>query len=428
MKKIFVDTNIFLHFRFFTDINWLDACQDDKCKIIIAPIVIDELDKLKVGTDARSKRARNALQKIEYYSEIQSLEIQSNVEIEIINTKPKKKTFTRYHLNPDEHDNQLIACIIEYQSCNKDNNVFLCSYDIGPRLRSKQHGIGILKLPDTYLLPDKDSELDKQIKSLVEENKLLKTKVSKPTLQFENEKDFIKIKISEYVVNKTSFINSKIGSIKSEFPYLKLNEKQDINNPLAPLASFNIISEEQIDRYNSELDEYFSNYLFYLSSLFDYELKTSLSVRIVLLLTNTGNVPCNDVDIYCHFPDGFHLIEEDDLEFPPKEPYPPNIPKSFFENLTRGLNFSRLSIPTFDNPILPKLGRPSIRKTNSYEVHFSRDYVKHLTIYPLDTLVAVYNSFTDIKNYTIDYTIIAGNISEPINGKLNIIFEKNNAS
>jgi len=355
-------------------------------------------------------------------------EIRTNVEIEIIVNKPKRNTFNNYDLNPDENDNQLIACIIEYQSRNKDKNIYLCSNDIGPRLRSKQYGIGILKLPDTYFIPHKDSAKDKKIKSLIEENTLLKAKIPKPLLQFENGMDHTNIKINEYAPNKESFINNRLANIKKELPYLQENEKQDTYNPLAPFSSFNLLTKEQIDRYNSELDEYFSNYQYYLSSLYEYELKTSLYVRIDLFLTNIGNVPCDDVDIYCHFPDGFDLFEEDDLDIPPEKPNPPNAPKTFLEKISGGLNFYRPSIPKFDPKTLPKLNRPTIRKTNSYDVHFSRDYVKHLTIYPLDTLIAVYDTFLDIKNYAIDYTIIAGNIPSTVNGQLNVIFKKSNAS
>jgi rRNA-processing protein FCF1 len=424
MTKIFVDTNIFLHFKFFIEINWLESCHDDKCKIIIAPIVIDELDKHKIGKDDKNKRAKRVLQQIEYYSENQLFEIQKNIEIEILNSKPKKSTFTKYHLDPNEHDNQLIASIIEYQSYNTEDKIFLCSNDIGPRLRSKQYGINNLKLPETYLLPEKDNAIDKQIKSLIEENTFLKSRIPKPLLQVENEKDYIKIKINEYTVEKESFIRDKMTEIKKEYPYLSFDEKRNSYNPLATLASLSLISKEQVDRYNSELDEFYSKFGLYLHSFYDYEVTNNLSVRINIFLTNIGNVPCDDVDIYCHFPDGFDLLEEDDLDDPPEKPNPPSTPKTFYENMNSGFNFPRPYFPNIGSQPMPKINRPSIRKTKSYEVHFNRKYVKHCTRYPLDTLFAVYKSFTEMKNFAIDYTIVAGNIPEPVEGKLNIIFEK----
>lgn len=76
------------------------------------------------------------------------------------------------------------------------------------------------------------------------------------------------------------------------------------------------------------------------------------------------------------------------------------------------------------NPPLPiKLNKPSIRKLNSFEVQYFMELVKHHMIYTLDTLVAIYNQFSDIKNFTIDYEIVASNIPEKIEGKLHIIYE-----
>jgi len=429
MKKVFVDTNIFLHFKFFTEINWLELCQDNKCEIIVALIVIDELDKHKIGNDERSKRARKVLKQIESYSENQPAEVSPDVGIELLNTRPKISIYRKYHLNKDEHDDQLIASIIEYRSSHELDEIFLCSNDIGPRLRSKPFAIDILKMPDSYLLPEKDTPIEKQLKELAEENTLLKSRIPKPLLQFENGKDFIKIKVNESIIEKYSFIDDRLIKIKEEYPHLVYDEKQNKFNPLATLASFSLISKEQIDRYNTELNDFYTEYGLYLHSLYDYELKNNLSVRINIFITNLGNVPCEDVDIYCNFPDGFELIEERDFEDPPKKPTPPSTPKTMYENLTSGFNFYRPHLyPDININTLPKINRPNIKKTNSYEVHFEKEYVKHCTIYPLDTLIAIYDSFSEMKNFSINYSLITGNVPEPIEGVLNVIFEKYNAS
>lgn len=101
-------------------------------------------------------------------------------------------------------------------------------------------------------------------------------------------------------------------------------------------------------------------------------------------------------------------------------------PKTLFENIGN-INI-RPFMPNICSPTMPKLNRPSIKKTNSYDVNFFRKYVKHLTLYRLDTLIAIYDDYKNFNNFSIDYTIIAGNIPESVKGTLNIVYEKKNAS
>jgi len=63
MKYIFLDTNIFLHFQDFEKIDWLSESSSKACKLIIAPVVIDELDEKKIGTNKIGSRARKVLKR-----------------------------------------------------------------------------------------------------------------------------------------------------------------------------------------------------------------------------------------------------------------------------------------------------------------------------------------------------------------------------
>ena len=422
MTIIFLDTNIFLHFTSFVEIDWLKICQDRECKIVIAPVVIDELDKYKVKNDDKGKRARKALKKIEECVDSNSFEISKNVELEVIPKRPQRSTFKVHQLDPEEQDNQLIASIIEYQSHIDEKNISLCSNDIGPRLRSKPFGINIIKLPESYLLPEKDDAVEKQLKGLLKENALLKSRIPKPLLQFENGKDYIEIQIVKNEIDKVTYVKNGMLDIKSRYTNMSFEDKSKSYNPLATFASLSLITKEQIERYNMNLNEFYLNYEDYLQSMSEYEMKSSLSIKIELFLANEGNVPAEDVDIYCHFPDGFELIEEDEFEDPPEEPNPPSTPKTFYENIGN-FNF-RPYIPNIGAQTMPKLNKPNIKKTNSYDVDFFRKSAKHYTIYPLDVLFAAYDKYSEMNNFHIDYKIVAGNVPEPVTGRLNIIFDK----
>jgi hypothetical protein len=55
---IFPDTNLFLHYRRLDEIDWLDTTGADAVTLLIAPIVVRELDRKKVQGETKRIRDR----------------------------------------------------------------------------------------------------------------------------------------------------------------------------------------------------------------------------------------------------------------------------------------------------------------------------------------------------------------------------------
>jgi len=141
MKYIFIDTNIFLHFEDFEKIDWLKESSSKECKLIIPPVVIDELDEKKIGTNKIGSRARKILNRFETLSENDEKTISINTEFEILLTKPSRDIYEQNDLNFDEKDHRLIASMIKFSQNVKADDILICTNDIGPRLRAKIFGI-----------------------------------------------------------------------------------------------------------------------------------------------------------------------------------------------------------------------------------------------------------------------------------------------
>jgi predicted nucleic acid-binding protein len=428
MKSIFLDTNIFLHFTSFDEIQWLKESQSSECEIVLSPFVIDELDKKKVGTSKVSNRARTALQKIEKLIDTNKLEIQKGVQINILNQKPAKGLYEQYELNYDEPDQRILASIIDYRLKNSSTTTILCSDDIGPRLRAKTFQIESLKLSDRYRLTSEESENEKEIKKLEKENLLLKTKIPKLKLEFDGGYDYKKIKINKSgFVTKEQFIETGLLTSRDKLPYLEILNKKNLNeNTLSAISMhFTTLSQEQVDQYNNDLDKYFDQFERYLESLYEFERQQELSYRIEISILNEGTVPGEEIDVHLHFPDGFDLMEPHNLIKRPKKPEPPYRPK---HRMDFGNHFMSPAIfhprTQLTSPSHFDFNRPNIKKTNSYDVNMYRKYVKHLYSVKLDDLVMVYSERDLIANYQIDYEITAANMPQGVQGKLNIIFEK----
>jgi len=57
-KTIFIDTNDYLHYMFFTDINWPALIGATEIKIVVPPVITRELDKHKYSHREESVRKR----------------------------------------------------------------------------------------------------------------------------------------------------------------------------------------------------------------------------------------------------------------------------------------------------------------------------------------------------------------------------------
>lgn len=420
MKYIFLDTNIFLHFQDFEKIDWLSESSSKACKLVIPPVVIDELDEKKIGTNKIGNRARNVLNRLEKLSEIKNAKIRENIDFEILLIKPRQEVYDKNNLNFNEQDHRLIASIIQFSQEYDLNDILLCSNDIGPRLRAKMYSIESLKLNSKYLIPNQVSEEEKKIKNLERENQILRTRIPELDVLFLNEKKYQKIKVAERdYSNFEDFKTQKLKEIKMEYPYREYDEpKGNLLTQLGPLFS------SRIEEYNNKLDEFYSEYEKGLDKIFEYEKKELLSFNIQFIIKNSGNSPAEDIDLHLHFPDGFELIESSEKEDYPSLPNPPYKPKSAFD-----FGYSTLPIaPSIYNPIItePSLNfnSPSIKKTNSYDVDFSRKKIKHGYSEQLEELTIIFDSESSINNFKIDFELSAGNMPVKLVGKLNVLFEK----
>jgi len=275
-------------------------------------------------------------------------------------------------------------------------------------------------LNEKYLLPNQVSEEERKIKKLEKENQILKTRVPKLEVIFNNEKEFIKFKLkSKGYSDFNTFKANKLSQIKSEHPHLKNSELS--NNKLL-VSSLRL---SQIRDYNYNLDDYYSEYEKCLENIFEHEKRESLSFEIEFLIKNTGNTPADDIDLHLHFPDGIELIENSEKEECPKLPKPPYRPKHAFDFETTNYQilpplYSKIG----SHNVTSNLNSPSIKKTNSYNVDFHRDNLKHGYSEKLEKLLITFNNESNLNSFKIDYKLSSANIPDIVVGKLNVIFEK----
>ena len=146
-------------------------------------------------------------------------------------------------------------------------------------------------------------------------------------------------------------------------------------------------------------------------------------VELVFELVNDGNTPAEDIDVWLHLPDGFEVINK--YQKKPKKPEAPYRPKSNFDFEPLNNRFPSLdfSLPGA-RPSPPDPDKPTVKKTNSYEITFHCKSVKHSMAHAFNRVILKYTSLNAMKNFQIDYRLNAANVPATVEGTLNVIFEK----
>lgn len=417
MNYIFLDTNVFIHFKDFDQIDWKNLISSDEDFLItIVPTVIDELDSHKYNKNPKiSKRIKRILPKIENYITTDQL-------VKLITSRPKNETFINNQLNKNEQDDSIFASIIEFKSIlsEKDNIIYI-TYDTGPRLKAKTLSINCLKINESYLLPNEPDENEKRSKELEKELNKFKNQSPKVIIGFLENDNFYKCESKKDLKSKEIFISESVSELKEKFNYLEKIDFENSTNNLLKILSFQALSDDQIKRYNSELDLFFAKYEDYYSSIFDMVSYENECIEIKLIIRNDGTAPGEDIDIEFHFPDGFELLTKKGFPKTSKEPQAPYKPKNKFDYQHNNINFPVLS-NNYKTPISNiNLNAPTIKKTNSYNVDFHLRNLKHNQSFEFETLYLKYDNRELAKNFCIDYKIMISNYPEVITGKLNVI-------
>jgi rRNA-processing protein FCF1 len=439
MTYLFLDTNIFLHYKFFIEIPWQKIVSDEY-QIVLPPVVMDELDKHKRHQNPKiASRAKKVLSKFE-----DIVNDTGSFPLKYIFKRPSRETFDLYQLDRNEQDDCILATILEFKVQYNDASIKLISNDTGPRFRAASLSIAAVKLDDEYLVPIEKTEEQKQIQKLTQEISAYKNRIPKLSLCFLDGSNFYSHHLRPLQETSEEFLSSSFAALQELYPlmvwedpeigkakYLEDLKSQLKGNPFEMSLKSSVfhsgfgtmysISKDQVESYNKDLDDFFEKYKLYVKNQFALKVTKSLSLPIDIKIKNTGNVPALDIDIWLHFPDGFELFSTDEYPKKTMEPTPPYRPKHRYD--TGPMFIPNIgSLYNSDRGYAPRINfnEPTIRKTNSFEVDIHYKSLKHFQSHDLDRLIVVYPSFEEIINFTIDYRLVISNVPEPVCGQLSV--------
>jgi hypothetical protein len=331
-----------------------------------------------------------------------------------------------YHLSKDVADDWLLASAIEFarEKNFSPEDVMIATDDLGLELKVKgQPALSILTLPAHLRLLDEADPEEARIKELESENRRLKSSLPRLNLAFSNKSSSLEITIESPVELPEDKIKEGLAQLRCKYPLLTPESFA------APSVLSALISPQDVSAYNMELLSFFKKTEDYYLEMVQYVNRSRLTVKLGLVLQNTGNAPADDIDAELHFPDGTSVLEDDAQDVEPKRPKPPLTPQEKFTRqfqFPSGLALAHIATPHFDipdfTPRTPANTRlKGIRKTNSYLVSFAVDRLKHTTFEELPSVRFRFDSFETVKPFQIDYTLLAANLPLPATGALNIL-------
>ena len=255
MKYLLLDTNIYLHYIDFEQIDWGTIIGDKEYEIVVPYTVIKEIDKYKDGPKSKIKvRAKAVASKFGCYF----LNDDYNKQINLVQINdPSDEILIRYHLNRSVCDDLIIGSILEFE--HKDD-VIVISHDNTLLIKAKNLGLKFLpKMPDKYLISEEKSEEEKEHERCRKELEQLKNRQPKPQILFANGETVLRIKAPS-VSNVDRKLEEIMIKIKSKNP--KANIHTTIHEDISPSDIFNdmlnslnrfqysIYSDDQLRKHN----------------------------------------------------------------------------------------------------------------------------------------------------------------------------------
>ncbi|MCK1515847.1 hypothetical protein IVB22_25470 [Bradyrhizobium sp. 190] len=355
IETLYADTNAFLQVRDLKDIPWRDMFHDVRAvDVMVAPRVIEELDKHKSGTNQRRRdRARAALQLIDRAAREADLAIvvrEEPVRVRIvISAAPRFDWASHSVLDPAKPDDQLVA---EALSCGNGAAVF--SHDSGPRIRARIAGLESYEPLPEWMLPIEQTDEQRRVTSL--ERDLRRALSNSPTIiaAFENY-DESTAEVRAIIPVLQQLEREKIEQLSNE--YLAKHPRASLYTGPRGLAHqlsghFAGVSESQAERYNEDYNKFQSNVRAHFANLHKQVRKMGASVAIRYFVENDSGVSAKGLRVEFDLEGNGTLLADRTHHLlghkKSRMPEPPAKPRSILDQFEKYSHF----------PNLPDLGSP----------------------------------------------------------------------
>ncbi len=400
MIELFLDTNIFLHCKPVHEIHWNKVTgANGEIRLLVTLAVVEELDKRKIDSNkSKARRAKDALKFLE--SKFSEAELSSNLRIKIFDE-------ASLHANNQDRawvDDYLIQTVRAYNEAKK-SQAKMVTQDSSMKMKCLARGVEVYIMPEEFLLENEEDEQAKEIKKLQKEVNQLKNSTPKISFSFAGQSTFYETKLE--ALDFPRYCDEVVWEVRNE------NWMHENITTYQPRTVTHYASQ-----YNRKLQEWLNRYHQFLQKHEAEIIRSQTFLQLDFELVNSGTCPANGLEIELSFPD-FLYADVKKYQFdaePPEMPVKPGT-QTFRDipSYLRGLNPKAL-----EQSLVKRDEEPWVDRDKSSLIRFSLKDLMHKRPIKLDSIFVSFEEFEAIKGFSIEYKIYAKNISEPIEGQLNV--------
>lgn len=414
MKYLFLDTNIYIHYIDVEQINWNKIVGDADITIVVPRITLRKIDQHKDQNRGKiQKRAKAISAK---FAQI-FLDGKTFKYTFALCDEPAASSFDGGKFNIHINDDWFILSALHSNYDVAD--IVVISSDTNLLLKAKENGLDFRKMSDEYRLKEELSDEEKEIKALKAELEKYKNRQPKPSVIFEKEESDKLILKRPNKRDLEDELSIYMENLKKEYPYWERGKVCTSSN----LFGLNLlVTQEQIDKYNAELNDYFEEEEEFQRFLLQKDILDERFRELSFGISNDGNAQTGDMNVFIEFPEHINLYNRDSKisidNIAPVKPTSYGLDRKFLRSMEVE-NYLR----PFGNGIPQIYCWDTEHPIKKREFKFKYSNLNHGMIRYLDIKDSIYIDIGSCDSFNIRWGIIDSKLIEPIEGILHVIIE-----
>jgi hypothetical protein len=417
----FPDTNVFLHFQFFDEVDWAGHLGVKQATLVLTQPVLGELDDHKFSGTRREKvRAQKVLKRLDALDlSTKPVLLRPGVSVMALDSEPTDELFVQQRLSTHVGDDRLIASILEFKQANPACRAVIITDDTGLRVKARGRGLEVVTPLESLRSEEEPDETEKALETARRELAAARSTVPKLRLTF-GSGDHLELEAHLSDPLDPALREQLLAGWRERNPlvhgtadlFVMPGGSRFDSSILKGMPGY--VSEDDAAEHNAAIEHQFIKYRDYLDSWSSLVNSHRRCLELSLVLENEGNVPADDVYLELWTEANGKWMEERPEVVPP-----PRVPKR--RNLFDAVLMPRmpdLDVGDFrrhDDPI----DGPIVREDDPTEVQYTVRRVKHHVPCALPKVYFQFESDGDVASFAINYRIVAANIREPREGTLN---------
>lgn len=306
MKYLFLDTNIFIHYKGFEDIPWKDLLSTkDDVTIVMTSIILREINGHK---DSSKGKVKNRARKISEKLNAILLKGQSSRVPLIYFRETPIKEHEKEIYDLTVNDDRFLLNVL-HSSYPKDD-VYVVSNDTDLLLKAKEAGLNILQMDETFRSTEEPTEEEKELKKVKEELARWTDRRADPKLLFSDTRSDVLIFERLNFKPLNEIVEEQVAAEATRYPEEKDEEVtydnyfDNFQNQLS-MSSIRLNSHTPAQKavFNQMRKEYLEAFRKKEELIVLKQMRKLAFKRLKMVLLNDGTAQTGDVHITLRFPD-----------------------------------------------------------------------------------------------------------------------------